>query len=239
MPQARTGLDASFCLDYRLAPVPRPCKRSEFQPNRDNLFAIAKRIATTFACAACLSALACSSPGAFMWYTEVPRSEWGAPGGEYVISVGDTITVSVYDQANLTTKGKIRSDGRIAVPFAGEVSMAGRRPSEVARELEGKLKEFIVSPRVTINIDESKPMAVSFVGEISHSGTLQLEPSTSLLQAIAQAGGPGPYANKSRIFVLRQFPQFRRIRFTYPQLIRNEGGAATFPLRNGDVIVVE
>jgi len=188
---------------------------------------------------ASLSVFGCASAGNFVWYHELPRSEWGSPGGEYVISVGDTVTVSVYDQANLTTKGKIRSDGRIAVPFAGEVAMAGRRPSEVARELEGKLKEFIVSPRVTINIDESKPMTVSFVGEVSHQGTVPLEPATGLLQALAQAGGPGQFSNKSRIFVLRQFPQFRRIRFTYAALIRNEAGAATFPLRNGDVIVLE
>jgi polysaccharide export outer membrane protein len=188
---------------------------------------------------ASLSFFGCASAGNFVWYNELPRSEWGSPGGEYVISVGDTITVSVYDQANLTTKGKIRSDGRIAVPFAGEVAMAGRRPSEVARELEGKLKEFIVSPRVTVNVDDSRPMSVSFVGEVSHQGTIPLEPGTGLLQALGQAGGPGQFANKSRIFVLRQFPQFRRIRFTYAQLIRNEAGAATFPLRNGDVIVLE
>jgi len=185
------------------------------------------------------SVLACSGAGTFVWYHELPRAEWGAANGEYVIGVGDSVTVSVYDQANLTTKGKIRSDGRIAVPFAGEVAMAGRRPSEVAREIEGKLKEFIVSPRVTINIDESRPMAVSFVGEVSKQGTLPLDPNTGLLQALAQAGGPGQFANKSRIFVLRQFPQFRRIRFTYAALIHNEAGAATFPLRNCDVIVVE
>jgi polysaccharide export outer membrane protein len=182
---------------------------------------------------------ACSSTGSFVWYHELPKSEWGAAGGEYVIGVGDTVTVRVYDQENLTTKGKIRSDGRIAVPFAGEIVMAGRRPPEVAREIEGKLKEFIVQPRVTINIDESKPMSVSFVGEVSHPGTLSLDSSTGLLQALAQAGGPGPYASKSRIFVLRQYPQFRRIRFTYTALVQNEAGAATFPLRNGDVVVVE
>ncbi len=82
-------------------------------------------------------------------------------------------------------------------------------------------------------------MTVSFVGEISKAGTLSLDPSTGLLQALAQAGGPSAYASKSRIFVLRQFPQFRRIRFTYSALIHNEAGAATFPLRNGDVVVVE
>jgi polysaccharide biosynthesis/export protein len=186
-----------------------------------------------------LFTFACSSTGTFVWYNELPKSEWGSGTGEYTIGIGDTVTVNVYDQANLTTKGKIRSDGRIAVPFAGEIVMANRRPSEVAREIESKLKEFIVQPRVTINIDESKPMAVSFVGEIAHSGTIPLEPGIGLLQALAQAGGPGPYASKSHIFVLRQFPQFRRIRFTYSALIHNEGGAATFPVRNGDVVVVE
>jgi len=39
--------------------------------------------------------------------------------------------------------------------------------------------------------------------------------------------------------VLRQFPQFKRIRFTYTALIHNEANAASFPLRNGDVVVVE
>ena len=65
-------------------------------------------------------------------------------------------------------------------------------------------------------------MTVTFVGEVSKQGAVQLDQSTGLLQALGQAGGPSQYANKSRIFVLRQFPQFRRIRFTYAALIRNE-----------------
>jgi polysaccharide biosynthesis/export protein len=181
----------------------------------------------------------CSSAGTFVWYQDVPKADWGSQTGEYVIGVGDTLTIRVYDNEPLTTHGKIRSDGRLAIPFAGEVVVAGKHPSDLARELEVRFKEFIVSPRVTVNIDESRPVNVGVVGEVAHPGALALEPSAGLLQAIAQAGGPGQYANKSRIFVLRQYPQFRRIRFTYEALIHNEGGAATFPLRNGDVIVLE
>ncbi len=181
----------------------------------------------------------CSSAGTFVWYRDIPKTDWGPIPGEYVIGVGDTITIRVYDNEALLTHGKIRSDGRMQIPFAGEVVVAGKRPSELARELELRFKEFIVSPRVTVNVDESRPLNVSVVGEIAHPGALALDPSTPLLAAIAQAGGPGQYANKSRIFVLRQYPQFRRIRFTYEALIHNEGGAATFPLRNGDVIVIE
>jgi polysaccharide export outer membrane protein len=182
---------------------------------------------------------ACASTGTFVWYHELPKSEWGSHAGEYIIGVGDTITIRVYDNEPLTTHGKIRSDGRLAVPFAGEVAVAGKRPSELARELEVRFKEFIVSPRVTVNIDDTRPLQISVVGEVAHAGALALDPSTNILQAIAQAGGPGQYSNKSKIFVLRQFPQYKRIRFTYEALIHNEGNAATFPLRSGDVIVLE
>jgi polysaccharide export outer membrane protein len=182
---------------------------------------------------------ACSSAGTFVWYHELPKSDWGAHTGEYVIGVGDTITIRVYDNEPLTTHGKIRSDGRLAIPFAGDVVVAGKRPSDLSKELEVRFKEFIVSPRVTVNIDESRPLQISVVGEVAHAGALALDPSANILQAIAQAGGPGQYSNKSKIFVLRQFPQFRRIRFTYDALIHNEGNAATFPLRTGDVIVLE
>jgi hypothetical protein len=68
---------------------------------------------------------------------------------------------------------------------------------------------------------------------------LTLEPPARLVEAMAQSGGPGEFADKSRIFVLRQFPSYKRIRFSWDAILRNEGGAAQFPLRTGDVIVVE
>ena len=63
--------------------------------------------------------------------------------------------------------------------------------------------------------------------------------SQDIQAAIARAGGPSDFADKSRIFVLRQFPEFQRIRFTYDAIVRKDGGAAGFPLRTGDVIVIE
>ena len=56
-------------------------------------------------------------------------------------------------------------------------------------------------------------------------------------QAVARAARL--LADDSRIFVLRQLPAFRRIRFTYDALVHNEAGAATFVLLGGDVVVVE
>jgi protein involved in polysaccharide export with SLBB domain len=68
---------------------------------------------------------------------------------------------------------------------------------------------------------------------------MQLDPPPLLLQALARAGGLTEFADDERVFVIRQQPVFRRIRFTYEAVVNNENGAAGFPLRTGDVVVVE
>ena len=156
-----------------------------------------------------------------------------------MIGVGDTINIRVYDQDGLSSRGKIRTDGRLALPFVGEVVCAGKTPLALGQEIEGKLKVFIVSPRVIVNVEDSLPIVVSTLGELGTKGNLSLVPPATLIQALAQAGGPTEFADKDAIFVVRQKPVFRRIRFTYEELLTNKGGAATFPMRAGDVIVVQ
>lgn len=182
---------------------------------------------------------ACSSGGRFIWYTALPRAEWGSPPPEYVIGVGDSLSVRVYEQEGVSGNLKVRSDGRVTVPLIGEVVAAGKHPSAFARELEGQLKRFIVSPRVTVSVESSQPVSITVLGEVKSGGTMQLDPPPLLLQALARAGGLTEFADDERVFVIRQQPVFRRIRFTYEAVVNNENGAAGFPLRTGDVVVVE
>jgi polysaccharide export outer membrane protein len=181
---------------------------------------------------------ACGGGGSYVWYSSLPKSEWTQPN-EYVMGVGDSLSIFVYEQPNLSGKVRIRRDGRISLPFVGELLVAGKHPSQLAKELETRLKAIIVTPRVTVNVEESQPVSISVLGEVGQRGTLTLQPPAELAQALAQAGGLSEFADDSRIFVLRRFPIFRRIRFTYDAIVQNQGGAATFPLQTGDVLVVE
>jgi polysaccharide export outer membrane protein len=189
-------------------------------------------------------AAACASSGPFVWYRDLPKQEWGPPTTgaqmpDYVIGVGDGLSIKVYEQETVSTVAKVRSDGRIAMTFIGEVVAAGKRPAVLAREIEGKLKEFIVQPRVTVNVEASQPISIAMVGEIAHGGALTLEYPATLLHAMALAGGPNEFADRSRVFVIRRFPEFKRIRFTYESLLENTDGAANFSLRAGDIVLVE
>jgi len=79
---------------------------------------------------------------------------------------------------------------------------------------------------------------VSVIGEVTHPGTVNVERNAGLLQALAAAGWLTENASRDNIYVLRETPVARRIRFTYDLLTRNPP-TSTFRLRPGDVVVVE
>jgi len=217
-----------------------PMKRGEFSTSRSPQ-SRRERVGAGL-CGALLCLLlttGCASAGRFVWYHDLPRTDWGDNSGIYVIGIGDQIRIQVYGQDGLSTTAKIRSDGRMALPLVGEIIAVGKHPAELAAEFQDRLKEIIVAPHVTVNVDTSQPVTVTVLGEFKTVGAQSLDPSAGLLQVIAQAGGLTDFADKSRIFVLRRVPEFRRIRFTYESLLQNEGGAATFLLRTGDVVVAE
>src|SRR5215208_3423084 len=68
----------------------------------------------------------CGGSGPYVWYHTLPRTEWEKPR-EYLINVGDVVAINVYEQPNLSNKAKIRSDGRIEMPFVGEVAVVGKQ----------------------------------------------------------------------------------------------------------------
>src|SRR5688572_28778764 len=115
-------------------------------------------LSTAAVCALlCLGLSGCAGAGQYVWYREMAPSERSAMAGDYVIGIGDTISIRVYENDGVSADVKIRSDGKVALPFTGELVAAGKRPLELSQEIEGRLKQFIVTPRVTVNVATSQP----------------------------------------------------------------------------------
>lgn len=186
---------------------------------------------------ACLHALAgCGGGGPFVWVTELPTEQ--SAGADYVVEPGDLLSIRVFNQDAISTRARVRADGRISVAFVGDVQVAGKAPVAVARDLEARLKAFVVNPTVTVMVDEVAPPAVAVVGEVAHPGVYGIDAQAGVLRALALAGGITDYASHDGIYVLRLAPP-RRVRFTYRALTDNEPRAASFRLRAGDTVVVE
>jgi polysaccharide export outer membrane protein len=197
-----------------------------------------RRSVSGMSCAAVIALLvSCAGPGAYVWYNELSPSQ--AQPGEYLVDTGDLVDVRVLAHEEMTVlKQKVRADGRISVPIVGDVEARGKRPSALRAEIEARLKDYFVSPSVMVSVEEATK-TITCLGEVGKPGAYPLEPNTGLARGLALAGGLTDFASRDRIFVIRLKPTPMRIRFTYAWILRNQDLAAAFPLRPGDLIVVE
>lgn len=183
-----------------------------------------------------LALSSCAGAGQYVWVHDLPPQ---TAGGEYLVQVGDTVSVRVLGQEAMTTKTRVRADGRIALPIVGDVDVRGKKPSSLRAELEARFKDFIVAPSVTFNVDEFAPVHVSVLGEVGRPGVFPVAPTGGVAEALAAAGGCNDWADRDRIFVVRTDPKPLRVRFTWEAVTRGDLAASRFVLRDGDVVVVE
>ena len=181
---------------------------------------------------------ATTSNAPFVWADQWPEPP--AAAGEYVIGVGDALSVQVWEQEKMSASVRVRSDGKVSLPFLNDVPAAGLTPEALARDLEARLTPFIVTPRVLVAVNEAQPLSVSVLGQVGTPGLHGLSPGAGVAQALAAAGGLKDFAKKDRIFVLRSDGiQPLRIRMTWNDVTAGLGTAGRFRLRAGDVVVVE
>lgn len=163
------------------------------------------------------------------------------------IYAGDMVSVRVYNQESASGQARVGTDGKISIPLVGEVQAAGLSPGILARNIESKLKDFIVAPSVIVEILEVQPISISILGEVNRPGRVELPRHATLLDALAAASNLSDFATHDRIFVLRKNPvasksaedAILRIRFSYEKLTRAVGTGPLFGLQSGDVVVVE
>lgn len=174
----------------------------------------------------------------FVWV-----DEWKEPdlptANAYVIAAGDVLNVQVWAQDNLSTQVRVRSDGQVSLMFLGDVPAAGMPPAALGRVLEDRLKGFIVSPQVTVAVEEVARLNVSVLGQVVSPGVHELVSGAGVAEALAVAGGLRDFAHKDRIYLVRSGASPVRIRMTYEAVTAGLGRAGSLRLRAGDMLVVE
>lgn len=196
-----------------------------------------------FGIALCLFALAgCAHTGRYIWADEYHAQE-ASTDAPYRLGPGDVLGVRVLGHDELSaTRIPVRSDGRISLPLNSDLEVTGLSIDALTAAIQKRFQPYVTHPAVTVALEQPRPLTISVVGEVNHPGVYPVQPSSGVLNALAEAGGFTPYAHDDRIFVLRQIAEGVgpvRIRFKYEALAHAEGPSATFTLRRGDIVVVE
>lgn len=158
----------------------------------------------------------------------------------YVIGDDDILAINVWKEPELTRQVTVRSDGRISLPLAGEVQAAGRTPTQLEQEITEKLRGFITDPQVTVIVQETKSQKFNVLGQVIKPGSYPLTNGTTVVDAVATAGGFKDFAKRKSIYVLRQNPAGRetRILFNYEKFIKGKSAIQNILLKPGDTVVV-
>ncbi len=123
----------------------------------------------------------------------------------YKLGPNDEIAVRIVGQPDYSLeKTKISPVGRIYHPLLGDVEVAGRTVPQLTEELTKELSEYLLNPKVSISLLETKSAKVGVLGEVLRPGILIMNEPMKVLDAIKEAGGFTEYGSKSNVTVYRQ-----------------------------------
>lgn len=167
--------------------------------------------------------------------TRAATARWNEQ--DYRLGPGDKLRVEVYKQEQLSQSLQIRPDGKITLPLVGDVPAAGSTPLELRDTLSAALKEYVQNPVVTVIVQEALAAQVHLIGEVASPGTQVMSSGTTVLQALARAGGLREFADRRKIHILRVTgTRTEKIPFDYRKALKGE--IEPVYLQPGDTIVV-
>jgi polysaccharide export outer membrane protein len=159
----------------------------------------------------------------------------------YVIGPGDILQITVWKNETLSRVTPVRPDGKISMPLLHDIQASGLTAMQLRDKISTALSEFMPNPEVTVSVSDVRSLRVSILGEVQKPGVLELRGETTILEAIAMAGGFKDFASPSKITVIRNDDngKTKRIRFNYNRAVSSgPSDEENLVLKSGDVVVV-
>ena len=169
-----------------------------------------------------------------------PASDGKAHDNSFVIGTDDVLAISVWKEADLSRPVTVRSDGKISLPLVGEIVAAGRTPLQLENDISAKLKSYITEPQVTVMVQQINSQKYNILGQVGKPGVFPLNSTTTIVDAIAAAGGFKDFAKKKAIYILRKDAAGHesKIMFNYQDYIKGKNSNQNVVLQPHDTVIV-
>jgi polysaccharide export outer membrane protein len=156
---------------------------------------------------------------------------------EYRIAPRDILQISVFQVPDLNNAVQVSEDGTVTLPLVGKVALSGRTVYEAEQILTAALRKYLQAPQVSVAV-KTYGKRITISGEVRSSRVLSDDGSTSLSEAIANAGGLSDLANPSRIHIASSINGHVQDRIY--NLDDIQAGKTKDPLlKGGDIVVAE
>jgi polysaccharide export outer membrane protein len=179
--------------------------------------------------------LAVMAPAAAAW--SAPAQAASAPEAPgYTIGPADVLQIIVWKEAELTRDVTVRFDGMITVPLLGELKAAGETPVQLAAAVAKGFEKYVQGPRVTVGILQANSARFYVIGQVGRSGEFPLSGRTTVLQALALAGGFKDFAKTDAIVIVRRDQTILPV--NYKRITDGKDLSQNVVLGPGDTVIV-
>jgi polysaccharide export outer membrane protein len=159
---------------------------------------------------------------------------------DYVIGPEDVLAILFWRDKDMSVdQVMVRPDGMITLPLINDLKAAGLTPDEFRDAIIKEATQYVADPNVSVVVKEINSRKVFVTGQVAKPGSFSLTSPTTVIQALAMAGGLTEFAKKDDIAILRTFNgKTQRLRFNYNEVIEGKKLEQNVLLRPGDTVVV-
>lgn len=161
----------------------------------------------------------------------------------YELGVGDSLSVMVWGNGDLSMDTTIRPDGKISLPLIGDVTAAGKTAAGLGEELEKKLSSFVRSPKVTVVVGSATngdyTNRIRITGAVGSPMSIPYSAGMTVLDLVLLSGGPTEFASANRAKLYRKVDGKLKIYGVYLKDILEKGDLrSNYELQPSDILTV-
>jgi polysaccharide biosynthesis/export protein len=164
-----------------------------------------------------------------------------AVADDYIIGPGDSLQIFVFRNPELSTTVPVRPDGKITTQLVENMVAVGKSPSQLARDMEAVLAEFIISPQVNVIVGNavSTYSQVKVIGEVKAPQALPFREGLTVLDVVLATGGLTDFAAPNRSHIVREVNgKTVETRVRLGDLLNKRDMKQNFKLKAGDILII-
>ena len=166
----------------------------------------------------------------------------GVPAAEYRLSAGDSVKITVFQNADLSIETRVSEAGIVSFPLLGNIKIGGLTAGQAEKRIADGLRDgnFVKQPQVSVVVAQVRGNQVSVLGQVLRPGRYPVETAEMrLTDLLALAGGISPTGADIVTVVGKRSGKPFRTEVDLPKVFGTDRNLNDVLLQNEDVVWVD
>ena len=165
-----------------------------------------------------------------------------SPEIDYLIGPGDSISINVWRNPEVSQTVPVRPDGKITAPLVEDLPASGKTPSQLARDIEKALARYIQQPAVSVVVNGfvgTYDQQIRVIGQAAKPQSMPYRRDMSLMDVLIAVGGVTEFAAGNRASIVRKIDgKQEKLPVRLSDLIKDGDISANVRMWPGDILII-